>query len=313
MSHRWNRPLVAAALLIAVFSGLAAAETGRTLGGYRFVPSASVEDPFITTRFDSYTGMSWANGLQFPLLVIDTEPPDTLLALSGNYLFVVANFEYQNAVHPRVAVRIAGGGVSRIGTSASALLSQGVTATLVIQGGVTVELWRNDIVLLSGHVNGGYVDGMIIDFVQFAEEIIDGNYESASVVRIVDGGSVSGGLRTAWALNEWAGILGVGEIGHSEAEQLGDNFKWRLAAAGSVDFGQRGNAPVGLTLGMELDHLEPKSFSSETEASISLGAYYTGRDDLNLGIEFKKSRLPLRDWDEISYPSSLSLVFSYFF
>jgi hypothetical protein len=313
MSHRWNRPLVAAALLIAVFSSLAAAETGRTLGGYRFVASAAVDDPFIVSRFDSYTGISWASNLSFPLVIIDSEPPDTLASLNGNYLFVVADFNYQNAVHPRVAVRLAGSGVSRIGTSASALLSQGVTALIVIQAGVMVELWRNDKVLLSGFVDGGYVDGMIIDFVQFAEKVVDGDYENASVVITGDGGSVAGGLRTAWAFNQWAGLVGEGDIGYSNAEQLTDEFKWRLAAAGTVDFGQRGNAPVGLALNLEFDRLRPKGFNGEVEASLGLGVYYTGRDDLNLGLEFRKSRLPMKDWDEVSYPASLGLVFSYFF
>jgi len=47
---------------------------GRTLGGYRFMPSSTVEDPFITTHFRNFTGLSIATDVTVPILAIDSVP-----------------------------------------------------------------------------------------------------------------------------------------------------------------------------------------------------------------------------------------------
>jgi hypothetical protein len=314
MKRKWVGTFVAAALLMSVIPTAAPAETGRTLGDYRFVPVQGTDAPFITTHFRNYTGLAWASNLELPLLIIDTEPPDTLISLSGNFVFVVAQFEFQKAVHPRVAIKLAGGGLARVGTSASALLSQGVTTLIDARLGGLFELWRNDTVLLSAFADVGYVDGLAIDFVQFTEDVIDGNYENASLVVTGAGGVVIGGLRTAWALNSWSGIIAYGQAGYYNVEGFAvEDASWRLGGAASVDFGQRGNAPVGLSFNVDADKLTPQAFEGETAVAIGAGVHYTGREDLNLGIEMHVNRLPLAEWDEIAYPVSVGLAFNYFF
>jgi hypothetical protein len=314
MSRNWALILVAAALAASALPCASPAETGRTLGGYRFIPVSNTEEPFIVTRFSNYTGLASASGLEFPLLVIEDDPPDTLLALSGNFLFVVAKFEYQHAVHPRVAVRLAGGGLARVGTSASALLSQGVTTLMTIQTGGLFELWRNDSVLLSAFADVGYLDGLVIDFVQFAEDVIDGNTKNASLVVSGAGGFVAGGLRTAWAWSEWSGLTAYGQVGYYNIDEFTtDDAHLRLGAMAGFDFGQRGGSPVGVTLNFDVDRLTPQAFEGETALALGLGVHYTGREDLNLGLETQVSRLPLRDWDEIAYPISFGLALNYYF
>ena len=60
------------------------ADKGRTLGGYRFIPSSLVEDPFITTHFRNSTGLAFASSVKTPVLIIDSTPPDTLLSFKGS-------------------------------------------------------------------------------------------------------------------------------------------------------------------------------------------------------------------------------------
>jgi hypothetical protein len=301
---------VAAAYLAPAGAG---AEEGRTLGGYRFVPSSFVEDPFITTHFDNYTGLAIASNVEFPILVIPTEPPTTLLELNGDFLFVVANFEYQHAVHPRVALHVAGGGASRVGTSGQALLSQGVTAIYNAQLGAIVELWRNDTVLLSASADAGYANGLVVDFVQFAIDIISENYMNASLVKVDDGAAANAALRAAWALNSWTGLLGIGQVGISNIGNASDEALWRFATAGSFDFGQRGNAPVGLQLSLDVDRLKPQAANIKTSVGIGFGVYYTGREDFNIGFEFQVARWPLENWDTVAYPTSSGLSLRYYF
>ncbi len=300
-------------IVMSAFPRTTMAEKGRTLGGYRFVPVSNVLDPFIVTSFDSYTGIATASDVEFPIIVIPTEPPDTLLALNGNFLFVVAHFTFSYAIHPRLMLSIDGGGASRIGTSGQALISQGVTALKTVGVGATVELWRNDRFLVSGILDFGFVDGIVIDFIKFVDEIIGGNVENPSIISVVDGGTVDGGFSAALALNEWAGITGTGQIGAADVEGISDELRWRFTAAGSVDFGQRGNAPVGLALAFDADRLKPGTMGTTTSVGFGLGVYYTGREDLNLGIEIRGSRLPLQNWDTVAYPMSYGLALAYFF
>jgi hypothetical protein len=293
--------------------GVAGAEKGRTLGGYRFVTGSVVEEPFITTQFRNFIGMSIANDVKFPLVVVPDTPPDTLLGLNGDFVFVVANFEYQHVVHPRVALRVAAGGASRVGTSGQALLSQGVTAIYNAQLGAIVELWRNDTVLLSASADAGYTNGLVIDFVQFVTDIIDENYMNASLVSVVDGAGGNAALRAAWALNSWAGLLGIGQVGISNVGNADDKALWRFAASGSVDFGQRGNAPVGLLLSLDVDRLKPQAADIKTSVGIGAGVYYTGREDLNLGLEAEVSHWPLEQWDTAAYVIGFGFALRYYF
>jgi hypothetical protein len=190
-----------------------------------------------------------------------------------------------------------------VGTSGQALLSQGVTVLKVIDLGGTVELWRNDRVLLSAALKFGFIDGLVIDFVKFAEDVIEGNIENATIINTVDGGTVDGGINAAWALNHWAGITGVAHVGSADVEGLSGELRWRLAAAGTV----------GVGLSFDVDHLTPSTVEAGTAVGVGLGVHYTGRDDLNLGLELRWSRLPLQGWDTTAYPVSFGLALSYYF
>ena len=306
--------LVVCVMFLSLISpGTARAETGRTLGGYRFIPSPVVEDPFITTHFRSFTGLMIALDVTFPILVIDDVPPDTLLALNGNFVFVVADFEYQHAVHPRVALFIEGQGASRVGTTGQALLSQGVTVITGGRAGAVVELWRGDNILLSGSAAGGYATTFLVDFVGFAEDVLAGNIENASIIGGIEGGTIDGGLIGAWAVNEWSGINAVGQIGYYGGQFKTVDTRWRLAASGSVDFGQRGGTPVGLQLSFDVDRLVPQVTGNDPAFSIAGGVYYTGRDDFTLGLDVRWTKLPLEDWDFDLAPISFGIALRYYF
>jgi len=289
------------------------AEDGRTLGGYRFIPSTSVQDPFINTQFRSFTGMAWANDIKIHSIYIDTDPPTEIFSVRGDFLFVVAEFKYQLKVHPRIALAVGGGGASRVGTTGTALLSQGVTAATDINLTGLVKIWDNDKVMLSGALYYEYYSGLLLDFVGFAEDIAEGDYLGASLVNELIGSSYDAGLRAAWAVGSWGGVTAVGQLGGTTIDTYEDELRWRVAAGGSVDFGQRGNAPVGLSLEFEYDELGAQLVNGEYSAGIGVGVFYTGREDLNLGVELGGSYIPIRDSDIIVRPMGFGMSIHYFF
>jgi hypothetical protein len=159
----------------------------------------------------------------------------------------------------------------------------------------------------------GYADGMIVDFVRFAEDVIDGDYLNASVVRTSAGGMADGSLRAAWALNHWAALLALGGVGYSGVEGIDESVRWRASLGGSVDFGQRGDAPVGLSLVLDFDRLSLAALEGEDHFGVDVGVHYTGREDLNLGLVLNVSRVPLTDWDEVAYPVRVGAAINYYF
>jgi hypothetical protein len=289
------------------------AEEGRVLGGYRFIPTSGLVDPFITQHFRNAIGVSFASDVDVPLIIIEDTPPDTLLSLQGSLMFILVELEYQHVVHRRVALNVLMRGASRVGTSASSLIAQGISATLGWSVGTTVELWHNDSVLLSGIANLDVSRVLLIDLVQFAEDVVAGNTENASLLVTTTGGTFDVGLSAAWAVNPWSGVVGVARAGYADTDQVNTDLVWRLAGAYSMDFGQRGQAPIGLLAKVEADRLNQQVATNNATFSVGVGVFYTGREDINIGAELDWSQLPLINRDIVINPFSINFVLRYFF
>lgn len=315
LGHRRARAglIFCVAVLAACLTSESQAEKGRTLGGYRFIPANQIQSPFITTNFTSVTGVAIASGVDVPFLIINTTPPDTLINLEGDLLFIAAHFGYEYAVDPRVALRLRLNAVSRLGTSGQAMLSQGISVLKGGELGGTVELWRRERMLLSGLLDVRWADALAVDLVQFVEDVVANGPENASIVTTVDGVSITGGVAFAWAANPWSGTTAVLQLGENNLETSADGLLWRLAGTASVDFGQNDKAPIGLLLTLDIDELKPQSENSGTDVGVGLGVFYTGREDFHLGIEAEWSRIRQVTRDVTINPTTFDLVLRYYF
>jgi hypothetical protein len=179
--------------------------------------------------------------------------------------------------------------------------------------GTTIELWRDERVLFSGLVDVGFGNVLLVDLVKFAEDIIAVGPENASILTTDQGASVNAGVAAAWALNHFSGVTVLGELGYSDLKTRTEDLLWRIGGTGSIDFGQRDGAPVGLLVAVDIDHMKAQAARLGTAGTIGLGAFYTGREDLNIGVEAAWSRLPLETRDVTVNPMSFALVLRYFF
>jgi len=292
------------------------ADGTRELGGYRFVPAPDLDGPFLVTDFSSATGAAIAKGVDVPLLVVPGDPPDTLLTLEGDFVYVLAIARYQQRVSDRLAVRFRGSGTSRVGTSGEALLSQGLSATYGGGVGATVALGGNDRLLCSGLLDFKIAKVLVIDFVRFAQDVVDGQWNDLSLIKTEWRKILSGGLSTAYALNHWSGVVAMGNLGGAIGNTGGASLAWRLAVALSMDLARRrpDGPPIGIVLTGALDD---ERFVNETQADLSsklgLGVFYTGRPDLALGLDVDWSRVRFAQNDSVAYPFSFSLALRYLF
>ena len=299
-------------LLGLLLPAVAGASPDRTLEDYRFIPLSTVGEPFVTTHFANSTGIATASNVEIPV-ILETTPPDTLFSVGGNVMFITLDFTYQHALTPRLAARVKGGGVSRIGTSGQSILSQGVSALTDFEVGVLYETWRSDDKLVSVFGDLEWGKTLRVDLVQFAEDVISGGIRNASVLFAESAMTYTGGVRFAWATSRWTGISAEGVLGGTTVDREDESVLWRVAASHSWDFHQKGSRPVGLALSVALDQQRTLGIGSDTAVDVGLGVFYTGREDLNLGAELNWVRLPQVTEDIVIYPFGFALALRYYF
>jgi hypothetical protein len=263
----------------------------RTLGGYRFVPSNLIPDPFITTHFQQATGVGVAYGDEIPILVFDE---DTLLALSSNVANILMEIEYQHAANRDVAFRFRFSGASRLGTGGEAILTQGITAITGLNAGTTIALWNNGRTMINGSVDLFHGSSFRIDVAGFVDDLLEYGPEVAALTTKDDGGVISAGVRFAHAFNEWSGLHGL-LTGAYKNNVRAEDGGVILALAGTMDFGQKGGTPIGLMAGGSLDNIRVSGDGVKSTLIVGGGVFYTGRTDFSLGLELAYSRVPIED------------------
>ena len=285
------------------------AETGRTLGGYTYIPSPTVDTPFITHHFTNTVGFATGNVPERPVLIIDTTPPDTLYSLGGSVLFVVVGLNYQHVLTDRLALFAEGAGASRIGTSGSSLLSQGVTAVTAFELGILGELWRRERVLLSGEAGVGWGSTILISIAQMLEDL--STTGTGSLFNQAQGSTIRAALIGAWTLNHWSGLVARAGAGYSFVEELAENVLWDLSLSWNGDLAQRGDTPVGFTAFADANHNLVTTSETGTSYAFGGGIFYTGRPDAAIGMEMEARRIPLPDDD--FWATAVAVTIRYFF
>ena len=52
---------------------------------------------------------------------------------------------------------------------------------------------------------------------------------------------------------------------------------------------------------------------TDAVTTVAGGVYYTGREDLNLGLDIRWTHLPLENWDISIYPITFGIALRYYF
>ena len=306
--------VVATLALVGLTISPSSASDARTLGGYRFVPTPQVRDPFITTHVRNMTAVAFDFSVELPPVILPTQPPDTLGSPAGDFVFVIVEFEYQYAFGERATLRGEFFGASRIGTSAQSVVAQGVTALSDVAIGTTVALWRTDRFQLSALADVGFGKVLLLDLVGYVEDIVGGNGNAPSLLQTENRTTVLPGVCAAWAVNGWSGLAGSGQVGSTNGSKTNTNTVWKIGASASVDFGQRNQAPVGLLASVEINSSSIlDGGGTEVSTSVGFGVSYTGREDLNVGVDARWSKIPLEYGDATANPITVSALLRYYF
>jgi len=285
------------------------------LGKHKFILNQFSRSPFIQTSLRNTLGGGKAVGFEIPIFEIDGKP---VSGLRGDLLFVNLDLQYQYAVTDWLAVWGQLGLVSRVGSDAQAILSQGVNATIEFELGWLMKIYESEHLLISGSINLWNKSGTLINFYDYLQNIVEGNNGPDNQLvlsrNFIQGG---GGIRTAWAVSEAFGLNGLFEFAYGESV---DNFNendlyYKFAISGDIDLNPLYSVPIGFAGGVKFD-----SFVAGSDPSIKnkistffLRTAYTESNNYLVALDMTWLRLPQSASDQTLNAATASLSLELYF
>ena len=329
--RRWMQLLAVACLSLASATSLVdqamaqEAETNaapRYFGGHQFIPSTIVPDPFISTTFMSTTGFGKAINLITPVYNLDGEQ---ISEISSDIGFMVLGFDYQQALSHRWALRAAVSASARVGTSAEAILSEGLSALYGYSLGAMFNVVQKQNWQLSATADVRGNTLYSVAPLDFARAVVDNveNGDSTGAVQDAqdsllasgDNLRVLGGVRGAYTPAPWIGFIGFLEAGLGEKFEKGsDNTSVvNFGTAISFDFNPLTRTPVGLLATFRNESLSEKGDEVGSVQSYGFGIFYTGRRFFTLGLENTWSQISQHQTDKKIDVAQARIVLRYDF
>jgi len=262
-----------------------------SLNGHRFIPSETVRDPFVNTYMLSQLGGGIATDLVLPLIEIDG---DTLFLPSGDQLFVVLQYQYQQRIKKWLAVNVGFSTLGRLGTDAGALLLAGVTAATDLRLEWLFNVMRNDRSALSFNLGFRNASTTVVDLFGFVEDVIDG--VDSKLVDTIPSSQAIAGARYAYGFSSLVGVKISGTIFYGSKSKLRDpdnEVNFEFGGGVSLDPRKRFGIPVGVIVSyafrtLSLGRDDSGSDSQEYELKFD----YTKPNDFSFGPAITLKRFP---------------------
>ena len=309
---------VVVVLALAFAAGAAAQEPAssdeRELNGHRFIPSARLPDPFVTTHARFRTAGGIADGFQakYQVPIVDTVKIST-----GDIGFFGLDFEYQQNLWERFSVRLSLEGNARVGVDNQSVLASGLSSAYGTEIEGKYRILRRSQMVLTGHLLFSDKDLYGLSPLQFAKGIAeDGFDENDKLVVEGDLNRLLLGPSAAWAPENWLGVTGHVLVGPADPfdDTTSGETAVRTGITGDVDFKPLGWWPIGLMLGYDWDSF-PEADNDVVEGvhSFTFAGVFTGRDDFSIGLEITHSTIKQKDLTDEFGSNIFSLNSRYYF
>jgi hypothetical protein len=270
------------------------------LGNTTFLSNTLIKNPFINTRIRNTLGFGQTLNLQTPLNKILGE---TVPGLTGELYYARLNFEYQYAVRDWMAVwgeiQING----RLGSDMQTLLTQGVNALTGFQLGWLFRLWQTERHILSLSADVNKSSAAIIDIYNFLKEAIEegGIDEQNKIISDTPIITTALGLRYAYAISDMFGLAAIGRVSYGESLRREESAKFyhSLGFTLHIDLKNTEDIPLGFVTGYRHSAAPEGGDDSFSDAqAVLFNISYTGRDDLNIGLDIQYQQLPMMGYDD---------------
>ncbi len=315
MSARLVRICLSAGCAVAIALTVPGSLDGQgkapALAGHRFLPTGAAADPFPATFVRTTIGLGQALDLEIiPDFEVGGVPVE---GITGDLLFANLNLELGWAIQDWLGVWADVNLLGRLGSDTGSLLSEGVTLLTGFEVGWMFRLVRTERFQLAGTAQIWSDNFTVVSLADWVDGIISG--QNVPLVRKAPVVRAGGGVRMAWAITEWLGALGTGELGYGESAAVDPESEWfrTLGAGLSINLGPLWEVPLGFGLGYRLDSF-PRLGGSPDRSS-KAGTFriaYTGRDDFLVSLDAGVWRSTLVDGQDLNVVTT-GLTMRYFF
>ena len=284
------------------------------LGGHKFMPNNIVRHPFIQTSVRNTLGIGKAYDIEIPIISFRGEP---LVALRGDLIFAILDFEYQHRVKDWLGVWARFQVLGRVGNGTEALLSQGISAISGFDLGWLFKLRQTEKTQLSGSLSLSNNQTTIVNLLDFINGIIDDDLSTNNqLVKKVPSLRGNMGLRFAWAINELYGtyLLTKLSYGQSAIERNESKFFYKIGGVFDVNLSARTIFPFGIALGVSHSSLPRSGDPTRSEVqSIFLHIGYNTPHDFIIGVQTSMEFLPVESTGQTLKASVTTINMRYYF
>jgi hypothetical protein len=263
----------------------------RQLAGHVFFPSLVIQDPFVSTYVSVFTaaGYDWIDGPGFDIA------GNTVGRRSYRAAAMAQGATFQAGLTDFLAIRVTGSGAVDGGASARSALVVGMVLPISVDGGATLS-WR-----LAPKVRFGvtfdfaYAHSRLIQPLNaIHDSILAGEVRFSSATDKVNSESVIPGATLAIAPCDAVGLLAFAQYNwtrQTDGETRHFNYV-NVGASAQVDLLPNLALPVGFLASYRANI----PFEDEVRFvnTVEGGIFYTGRKDLDLGLDAQVKWFDLR-------------------
>ena len=306
-------------IILFVFSGSAlwAKDTSmnhgkeRILGGHRYLPSIYVDNPWVATTFENYTGGGMAIDLKTPFYNLAGEE---LFVLEGDLFYASLGMAFQQRLGSRWAVGLRFNARVRTGTNTQTLIAEGANVDRNFNLWGKYRLWRGDKGQVSLGLDWEYSKVFVVDPLGFARAIVEGeDLDTVSLLSEVKNWTARFTVDYALAFSPTFAFRTNGAFGLYEVPYTSDVSKAtsRLGVLFEADLNPKVHVPIGFTLGYTWGLP-----SEDRGAGISgtlFGIWFTGKEDFVVGVEMGYMDIPAGEGEEKLDSAFALFTLNYFF
>ena len=287
---RGSRVGVYASLLVVASAWAAEPEAPRRqLGPHLFIPRVAIDDPFTTTTVGSETGFGYATATA-PTFDLNGNP----VALADYKIIAYSQaFSGQWGIFDWWALRIRATGLVYSGANGSAAAGVGLNGVVRASAGTTFAIRPLPTLQLGLLFDVSVGPSVGLDILQAIRQSIAEDSVQTPVVS-TNSTTLTPALSAAWTITQGLGLVAKVSYTHNSVAADASSVGLDTLALGAgldLDLRELGTIPLGLTLSYAAGY----SIGEERFRRYRLagGFFYTGRENLTLGLELAYERSPL--------------------
>lgn len=286
-----------------------------SLKGHKFIINSNIGSPFIETFIENRIGAGQTIDLDIPTIRLSG---GEVVQLKGELLFTALNFEYQQKIKDWMAFNASILVSGRLGTKAGSLISEGVNVITGYQFGWLFKVYKNKETMLSATLDVTNNSVTLVDLNKFVQGIIDSGKitKDNQLVKEIPALRAGGGLRGSYAFNRTFGFTGFANLRNGESADRENSNRWffNFGLAFDADLMPKQKVPIGFLLGFySLDFAGAADALENDPKNFIFQINYTGKDDLNLGLEVNYQTYKPVNYDRNINFVNMVLGLKYFF